>query len=290
MKNIITYKVIKSILSSIFLVLPIHIGTGILFPSFGIYELNNYSLLAYQEVAKSDSNVVLMDLKKEYCDVLCHLLDNEETIEFLTKTFGVDKSKIYDDLVERNKDEKYIINNVGRLEDKKGELKDFCSFEKGFIEYLYDYAKKHPINISKDYTPYEGKADYVVDLIRYFTKIYDNVDYLTAVSIGAHESGYYKVKYMLRYNNIYGGMSSSGLIKHKNIEYGVLSYIRLLSIYYYGKGLNTVESIGKVYCPSKIDGKVVARPSWVKNVKIAMNYYKDTYEEVSVSKLINGEY
>lgn len=287
MKSIITYKVVRSMLCSIFLILPIHIGTGILFPSFGISEDNNKSLIAYQDMSSNNYNVVLLDLHKEYCDSLCFLIDNDATIEFLTKAFGIEKKLIQEDLVERNKDVKYEINNIGRLTDKDNQLKDFGSFEKGFIEYLYDYAKKHPINVSKEYTPYNGNANYIVDLIKYFSKIYDNVDYLTAVAIGAHESGYYKVKYMLNYNNIYGGMSSSGLIKHKNIEYGVLSYIRLLSIYYYGKGLNTIESIGKVYCPTKIDGTTVAKPSWVKNVKIAMKYYENSYEEVNVSKLIS---
>lgn len=286
--NIITYKNIRSIICSLALILPIHIGTGMLFSSFGINTSNNNSLIAYEVYEPSDNNVVILDLNKNYCDIACYLSDNNDTVEFLTKTFGIDKDLIKEDLISRNKDVAYNINNIGLLKDKSGNLKDFGSFEKGFIEYLFDYAKKNPINVSKKYVPYEGKADYVVDLIRYFTNIYNNVDYVTAVAIGAHESGYYKVKYMLRYNNVYGGMGSNGLIKHKNIEYGVLSYIRMLSIYYYGAGLNTVESIGRVYCPSKIDGKTVARPSWVKNVKIAMNYYKDSYEEVSVSKLIEN--
>ena len=58
-------------------------------------------------------------------------------------------------------------------------------------------------------------------LIQYFADIYDNVDKQTILGIGAAESGYYKVKYMLKNNNIYGGMSSKGLIRHNNIELGV---------------------------------------------------------------------
>ena len=290
MKNIITYKVIRNILCSVALVLPIHIGTGILFPSFGVDTSKGNSILAYQtfENTQNDYNVVLLDLKKDYCDVLCYLYEQDETVEFLTKSFGVSKEDIQNDLKERNKDTKYSVDNIGALVDKNNELKNYGSFEKGFIEYLYDYVKKNPKKVSNEYVPYTGDANYIVNLIKYFTKIYDNVDYLTAVSIGAHESGYYKVKYMLKYNNVYGGMSSKGLIRHKNIEYGVLSYIRMLSIYYYGKGLNTLESIGRVYCPSTINGKTVARPSWVTNVKIAMKYYKDSYEEVTVSGLMGN--
>lgn len=285
MKNIMTHRVIRDIICVVTLILPIYCGIGMLFSLFRIDKKDNV-LIAYQTI-DTTQNIVLLDLNKEYCDISCFLYENDDTIAFIAKTFGVDKSLIYSDLSSRNDKLDYHVNNIGALVDKNNELKDYGTFEKGFIEYMYDYAKKNSNNVSKEYIPYEGKATYVVDLIKYFTNIYDNVDYLTAVSIAAHESGYYKVKYMLKYNNVYGGMSSSGLIKHKNIEYGVLSYIRMLSIYYYGKGLNTLESIGRVYCPVKENGKTIARPSWVKNVKIAMKYYKDSYEEIPVSKLIN---
>ena len=34
---------------------------------------------------------------------------------------------------------------------------------------------------------------------------------------------------MLSANNIYGGMSGGSLIRHDTIEYGVLSYVRMMS-------------------------------------------------------------
>ena len=55
---------------------------------------------------------------------------------------------------------------------------------------------------------------------------------------------------MLRQNNIYGGMSSKGLIKYNSIELGVLTYVRMMSKNYYAKGLTNMYSIGKVYCPT----------------------------------------
>ena len=286
MKNIMAHRAIRDIICIVTLILPIYCGIGMLFSLFKIDRNKDNSLIAYQNVDKTQ-NIILLDINKDYCDISCFLYENDDTISFIAKTFGVDKSLIYEDLINRNDKLNYSINNIGALVDKNNELKDYSSFEKGLIEYMYDYAKKNPKNVSKEYVPYEGSAPYIIDLFRYFTNIYDNVDYLTAVSIAAHESGYYKVKYMLKYNNVYGGMSSSGLIKHKNMEYGILSYIRMLSIYYYGKGLNTLESIGRVYCPVKENGKNIARPSWVKNVKLAMNYYKDSYESVSVTKLLN---
>ena len=45
-------------------------------------------------------------------------------------------------------------------------------------------------------------SDYVEKLIMYCTGIYSNVDTSIALSIGAAESGYYKVKYMLKKNVI----------------------------------------------------------------------------------------
>ena len=136
--------------------------------------------------------------------------------------------------------------------------------------------------------PYTGGPDYIIDLIKYFTTIYDNVDFLTAVSIGAAESGYYKVTYMLKANNVFGGMSSKGLIKYKNIEYGVLSYIKLLSQNYYAKGLTTLESIGRVYCPSYNDnGEKVASSHWINLVTKAKDYYKDTDNYITLDMLVN---
>ena len=37
----------------------------------------------------------------------------------------------------------------------------------------------------------------------YYSNIYTNVDQTLMLSIGAAESGYYKVKYMLKKNNVY---------------------------------------------------------------------------------------
>ena len=292
MKNIMTFKAISNMVCTIALVLPLHIGTGVLVPNLDTNtKTDTIAVLddsTKEEPVLTKTNVVLLDLNGEYCDTLCYLTQNIETIEFFSKTFGIDKDIIINDLVARNSTEKYIENNIGRLTDDNGNLKSYSSFEKGLVEYLFDYAKNNPSAVDDTRVQYNGGADYVVNLIKYYTSIYDNVDYLTAVSIGAAESGYYQVKYMLNSNNIYGGMSSSGLIKYKNIEYGVLSYIRLLSTNYYGRGLNTKEAIGYVYCPTvNENGVKTASPHWLGLVSKAMDYYKNTDTEVTVSMLLN---
>lgn len=213
-----------------------------------------------------------------------------DELEFFAKTFGVNYEDIIVDLRDRydSSDKEFEETNIGFLLDKKGNVKTFESIEYGIVEYFYDYVEKHPRKINKKRVPYTGDASYVENLIIYYTThIYTNVDTTVALSIGAAESGYYKVKYMLKCNNVFGGMSSKGLIKYRNIEYGVLSYIRLLSKNYYGKGLTTISAIGRVYCPTYDDfGNKVASPHWKKLVNTAIKKYKKYNFEIKMSDLI----
>lgn len=288
MKNLMTAKVIRNMVLSSVLILPLQIDMGNI-PEMGLPSINGEHITIEDEVPPSATpKVVLLDIKEETCDINCFLNNNSQSIEFISKTFSIEKDVVYDKLIKANEGVLYDEFNIGQIKNKNGELKKYSSFEEGLIEYLFKLEKKEPKLFNKKRVAYNGGAKYVEDLIRYFTDIYDNVDYLTAISIGAAESGYYKVKYMLNCNNIYGGMSNSGLIKYRNIEYGVLTYIRLLSTSYYGKGLNTVESIGRVYCPTFTeDNKKIASPHWVKLVKTAKNKYKGTDTRVSVENLLN---
>lgn len=210
--------------------------------------------------------------------------DNE--LHFFSKCFGVK----YDDIVKDirliyKKNGVLIESNIGHLVDKKGNVKEFHSPDRGLVEYFYDYVERNPKKVNNKRVAYTGDAEYVENLIVYFsTKVYDNVDTNIALSIGAAESGYYKVKYMLKCNNVFGGMSSHGLTKYKNIEYGVLSYIRILSNGYFDNGLTTVTSIGRKYCPKRDDdGNKVASPHWINLVNTAMKKYKSYNLEINVS-------
>ena len=79
---------------------------------------------------------------------------------------------------------------------------------------------------------------------------------------------------MLRLNNIYGGMSSKGLIKYNNIELGVLTYVRMMSRNYYAKGLTNMYSIGKVYCPTYENSTKIASPHWISLINKALTKYE----------------
>lgn len=288
MKSRLAFKAIRNTLLSAIILLPLQANVGLL-PT--VEHDSNMDTIAYESDVPPSATprVVLLDIKEEYCDTECYLKKNADTVEFLSQTFGIDSSHIYADLIETNKDMPYVENNIGLLKDSNGNLYEYNSFERGLIEYLYKFANANPRLVDNTRVPYKGKSDYVLNLIKYFTKIYDNVDYLTAVSIGAAESGYYQVKYMLESNNVYGGMTSNHtLIKHKNIEYGVLSYIRLLSRNYYGKGLNTLESIGRVYCPVFDEaGNKIARPHWINLVNTAKSKYAGTYTDITIEELTN---
>lgn len=226
----------------------------------------------------------------EISDINYYITIYADEIEFFAKTFGVKKEDIILDLRKRSENSKYEFEptNIGYLLSKKGNLKTFDSVEYGLVEYFYDYVENNPRKVNKKRVPYQGGSKYVENLIIYYTThIYKNVDPVTALSIGAAESGYYKVKYMLRCNNIHGGMSSKGLIKYRNIEYGVLSYVRMLSRSYYGKGLDTVSKIGRKYCPVYDDfGNKIASPHWKKLVNTAIKKYKKYNLEIEVSDLL----
>lgn len=253
---------------------------------------NSYGIVRY--IINAEKNEVELAGPKEEVTVEPRLIDSYITtyaaeLEFFAKTFGVNYDDVIRDLRNRYdvSDMEFNETNIGFLLNDKNELKTYKSVEYGIVEYFYDYVEKNPKKVNKKRIPYTGDAKYVENLIIYYTtRIYTNVDTTVALSIGAAESGYYKVKYMLKCNNVFGGMSSKGLIKYRNIEYGVLSYIRLLSKNYYGKGLNTVAKIGRVYCPTYDDfGNKIASPHWIKLVNTAIYKYSKYDYNNSISTL-----
>ncbi len=186
------------------------------------------------------------------------LTTNNDTIKFMSDMFQID----YDVLVNKLK-ENYQEIGLLNTEDIDKVLLDYLINLEDSEEELFDRT----LNVSNP------SKEYMVALIKYFCDYYGNVDFSIAAAIAQIESGY-SAKSMLNKNNIFGGMSSGGLIRYKNIEYGIYSYIKLLSEGYFGKGLTTVESIGRVYNPMyNENGVKIAKPSWVANVTNAMSDY-----------------
>ncbi|HOB25783.1 MAG TPA: hypothetical protein PLB45_02755 [Bacilli bacterium] len=262
---------------------------------------NNYQELlvnntnSTEEDDESQNEVELAGPKEEVTvirtDIDSYITTYNEDIKLLATAFSVNYEDVVKDLYSRYESNNSIgfeKTNVGYLLNQSGSIKKYNTVEYGLVEYFYDYIEKNPKKVNNKWVPYTGKSDYVEKLIIYFsTRVYTNVDTALALSIGAAESGYYTSTYMLAQNNIYGGMSSSGLIRYRNIEFGVLSYVKYLSNNYFGKGLNTISEIGYVYCPTiDSNGYKVASPHWEKLVSTAMNKYEKYNFNVTMSDLI----
>lgn len=234
-------------------------------PSNNIQLGNNYRKLIDENKEKQTTNT-----KKKESNILNI---KEKEIKFFSEIFGYNYEDVLNNLKGIN-NETYNEYNIGNIKNNKDELIKYNSFEYGLIEYFYNLNKEKSLKKTNKYVPYTGDSLYVENLIIYFSSIYDNVDSKLLLGIGAAESGYYKVKYMLRLNNIYGGMSSKGLIKYNNIELGVLTYVRMMSRNYYAKGLTNLYSIGKVYCPTYENASKIASPHWISLINKALIKYE----------------
>ena len=250
------------------------------------------NLLKFQILNIEESSNIIYDTPRVIeKNIEYYINENQNTLMFFSKAFGFDIEFVKEDLIKRAEtigELGFEPTNIGSIKNKNNELKTFRNIEYGIVEYFYDLSKSYPEKRNKNVVPYTGGSDYVEKLITYYTGIYSNVDTSIALSIGAAESGYYKVKYMLKKNNVYGGMSNKGLIRYENIEIGVLKYVRLLSKNYFGKGLTTVNSIGRVYCPIINEyGQKVASPHWINLVNTARNKYNSYTQDITIEDIMN---
>lgn len=200
-----------------------------------------------------------------------YINDNIELVSFLADVFKINK----DTLVERLKSDYQNINLVNNE-----------NLEYTLIEYLLalEDSEKELFDNSIDLC--NDSKEYIVALLKYFSNVYDNVDFSIAAAIAQIESGY-TVTSMLNKNNVFGGMSGGSLIRYKNIEYGILSYVKLLSDGYFGKGLTTVDTIGRVYNPIfNENGVKIANPSWVSKVNNAMDEFINIETEISIAEVL----
>ena len=206
-------------------------------------------------------------------DLDSYINDNIDTFNFYSNTFGISLDDLRKSIINKNDGNtlnKQDLGNTGTIYD---------SLDKNLINYLFKLRKENSKLFKQKYS--NGKnysKDYVYGLLNYYSNLFDNVDFATLAAIAYIESGNLNSSYMMACNNIFGGMSSSGLIKYQNIEYGVLAYVRMMSLNYYGKGLNTVEKIARVYNPNS--------DTWVANVKNNVKKFNN-YENISLDTLIS---
>lgn len=225
------------------------------------------------KVDKVESKRILTDdeIKEIYINT------NIEIINYVADIFKID-SEVFIENLKNNSDI---------------DLTDSEGIDYKLIEYLLVLEESNPELFDNSIEPCEDDQEYILALIKYFCGIYSDVDFTIAAAIAEVESGF-SAQSMLNKNNVFGGMSRGSLIKYKNIEYGILSYIKLLNDGYFGKGLTTVETIGYVYNPTYNDqGVKVANPNWVSKVNNALSHYTDYNElDITITDLItiqNGE-
>ena len=195
--------------------------------------------------------------------------DNNDIISFYANTFQIEETTLISLLKE----------NSFQLDKEK--------LEKNLLEFLVNLEKSNKELFDNSLHPCEQSKDYILALIKYWTNFYPNVDFTTAASIGYIESGY-RAKHLLKKNNIFGGKGKNGILSYKNIEYGTLKFVRLLSTSYYGKGLDTVEKIGVKYNPVfDSEGNKLANPDWVRDVNITLKKYRNYFDIVDINMLFN---
>ena len=249
------------------------IGVVLLIFSFGLhYFINKDDIMVHSISYNVDAEVPETTRILSEEEILnIYLNNNQETIKFMSDMFQID----YDVLIAKLKEDYQDINLLGN------EYVDDV-----LLTYLINLEESNEELFSNKLNVSDPSKEYMVSLIKYFCDYYGNVDFKIAAAIAQIESGY-SAQSMINKNNIFGGMSSGGLIKYRNIEYGIYSYIKLLSEGYFGKGLTTVESIGRVYNPTyNENGVKIAKPSWVANVSNAMSNYEDTMT-VNVETLLS---
>ena len=222
------------------------------------------------------SSVIELQTINEYNleeDIINYINENNEIFNFYANMFGITIQDLKKSIINDNVNKTFNRNDIGNFNI------NYSNMDMNIIDYLFNLKKSNPKLFKQEYTnANDYNKDYIYGLINYFSNVYENVDYNVLSAIAYIETGNLNSKYMLKCNNIYGGIGSKGLIKYNNIEIGVLSYVKMMSKYYYGKGLNTVELIAKKYNPGST--------TWVGNI----NKYKlkfDNNQKIDINTLIN---
>ena len=230
---------------------------------------NNYVIEKQKTIETNQvlamQSIVTYDIEDDLDDLI---ESNQEIFDFYCKTFGIKISDLKKSILNDNDGNRLNRNDLGNTS------KTYDSLDKNLLDYLFELRSKNPKLFNQQYSNGNNYSkEYVYSLVDYYSTIYDNVDAKTLKAIAYIESGNLNSNYMLKNNNIYGGMSSKGLIKHKNIEYGVLSYVKLMSEKYYGKGLTTIETIAQKYN--------LGSKTWISNVKSSLSKFKDSKKDIS---------
>jgi hypothetical protein len=230
-------------------------------------ELLQYDF-SYNEIKSENEVIAMSSVDYSLTDDINNFVNNNYDIfKFYADTFEINIEDIKNELILSN------ANKVFNSYDIANSGITYASLDKNLIDYLFDLEELKPNLFQKKH--YDGNKyskEYIYSLLKYYTNIYDDVDYRTLAGITYIETGNLSSQSMLKYNNIFGAMNNGNLINYKNMSYGILTYVKLMNDKYYGQGLNTLESIGQKFNPviNKY-GKKIANPNWVSDIKSVLN-------------------
>lgn len=250
------------------------LGVMILIVMLLLYHRSLHQELLVSSISTFDAKVSEPESKRvlteeELLDI--YINDNIEIINFFADVFKINRDTLTEKL-------KLDYQNIG--------LFDTENLEYTLSEYLLNLENSEKELFDNTIEPCQDSKEYIIALLKYFSNIYTNVDFSIAAAIAQIESGY-TASSMLNKNNVFGGMSVGSLIRYKNIEYGILRYVKLLSDGYFGKGLTTVEAIGRVYNPTYNEvGVKIAKPSWVNKVNNALDEFTNIETEITIAEVL----
>ena len=99
---------------------------------------------------------------------------------------------------------------------------------------------------------------------------------ILVIAISKHETGNWTSKAFKNKNNFGGVMCSTGLKNYNTYNDGLTGFVNLLKNYYFGRGLNTIEKIGAIYCPiGASNDPTGVNKHWIPNVTKYYNNYLD---------------
>lgn len=159
-----------------------------------------------------------------------------------------------------------VVQNISNIsksnikEEEKIPYKDNETFTK---EKVIKAIKKHIGGVFK------GKETYIYTNCKSYT-----VNPMLVTAIMKHETGNGTSKMVRNQNNPAGiSTKSGGFVTYKTLDAGILSLIKLLKNYYIDRGLNSIETIGAVFCPiSDVRDVNKLNSSWIPTVA---KYYKE---------------
>lgn len=94
------------------------------------------------------------------------------------------------------------------------------------------------------------------------------INALYILSVATWEGGWGTSNGALNYNNSYGLMTSSGLMRFDSVEEGVMDFARRMREYYFDCGKTDPYSIGKKYCPGNAT-------RWGDKISLIISMYAD---------------